>query len=181
MNIVFFFHPRLLVRLERMQLCVWLCARLCLRVKLPKTQGERSLTNFICALYFVCVQVLGFCTGEYVCACCWYLCACKRCDVLGGCCFSQVLPLICYITALSMSCQLGNLATTPECTREKPPDNNACLGPIYQGDFSPLPLIPLELSKRERKNKKRKHTHTKKERARAREKEDFLQICSFCP
>lgn len=85
-----------------------------------QTQGERRLTNFICALYFVCVQVLGFCTGEYACVCCWYLCACKRCDVLGGCCFSQVLPLICYITALSMSCQLGNLATTPECTREKP-------------------------------------------------------------
>lgn len=80
-NIVFFFHPRLLVHLECMQLCVWLCAHLCLWVKLPKTQGERSLTNFICALYFVCVQVLGFCTGEYVCVCAVGICVHAR-DVM---------------------------------------------------------------------------------------------------
>lgn len=72
-NIVFFFHPRLLVQLR-----VWLCAHLCLWVKLSKTQGERSITNFICALYFVCVQVLGFCTGEYVCVCAVGICVHAR-------------------------------------------------------------------------------------------------------
>lgn len=159
--------------------CVVVCTFVPLGEASQNTGRKKPHQFHLCTIFCVRASAGLLYWGICVCVCCWYLCACKRCDVLGGCCFSQVLPLICYITALSMSCQLGNLATTPECTREKPPDNNACLGPIYQGDFSPLPLIPLELSKRERKNKKENtHTQKKKGRERGRKRISFKSALS---
>lgn len=146
-------------------MCVGLCEGGCVHVFVPlsaasQAMGRQGRDQFQLRTTFLCVCK---CIGQYVYLCVLWVFVCaqemrwtRRLVFLTG--------AASHLLHYSFIHEIPAWKPCYDCRMyqgKKPTDNNACLGSIYQGDFffSPLLLIPLELSEREQKNKK---THTKK-------------------